>query len=141
MRDVADLHLRAVTHPAAAGERFLASSGDAISFLQMAHILAEHLGESAARVPGQELTDAQVREAARSNPALRESLSRLGRVPVLRTEKARSVLGWEPRDPVTTIVETAESLIRTGLVDGSDASRAERSADRSAAPAARGAES
>lgn len=116
VRDVADLHLRAMSSPAAAGERFLAANGDAVSFLGMARILAEHLGGLAAAVPTRELTPEEVREGARTDPALRESLSQLGRVPVLRTGKAREVLGWQPRDPVTSIVDTAESLLRHGLV-------------------------
>ncbi|MFD1661705.1 SDR family oxidoreductase [Streptomyces caeni] len=116
VRDVAELHLRAMTHPAAAGERFLAGSGEAISFLQMARMLADGLGERAARVPTMELSAEQVREAARTDPALRETAGRLGEVPRLDTGKARSVLGWAPRDTATTIVDTAESLFRLGLV-------------------------
>lgn len=117
VRDVADVHVRAMTCPAAAGERFLVSGGEAISFLRMANILAEHLGERAARVPAQELTAEQLREGARTNPAFREALSQLGKIPVLRTDKARKILGWQPRDVVTTIVDTAESLFRRGLVN------------------------
>jgi nucleoside-diphosphate-sugar epimerase len=116
VRDVADIHIRAMRHPAAAGERFLASSGEAISFLQMAQILAKHLGDAAAKVPTQELTADQVREAAKSNPALKDAANRLGKIPVLHTEKAREMLGWAPRAPESTIVETGESLIRLNLV-------------------------
>ncbi|MFD2420032.1 NAD-dependent epimerase/dehydratase family protein [Amycolatopsis pigmentata] len=115
VRDVADIHLRAMTHPAAAGQRFLAG-GETISFLRLARILAKHLGAAAAKVPTVELTPEQVREAARSNPALRDSVGQLGRIPVLHTEKARNVLGWAPRDTEATIVDTARSLIRLGLV-------------------------
>ncbi|RAY11902.1 aldehyde reductase [Actinomadura craniellae] len=120
VRDVADIHLRAMTHPGAAGERFLAGSGTSISFLQMARILAEHLGERAARVPTRELTADQVRQAARTDPSLRESVSQLGRVPQLNTAKARTMLGWTPRDPVATIIDTAESLYALGLVNTPD---------------------
>ena len=116
VRDVADIHLRAMRHPAAAGERFLASSGEAISFLQMAQILTKHLGTAAAKVPTQELTADQVREAAPSNPALADTVSQLGKIPILRTQKAREVLGWAPLDPETTIIDTAESLVHLKLV-------------------------
>ncbi|SNQ48273.1 Dihydroflavonol-4-reductase [Frankia canadensis] len=112
VRDVADIHVRAMTHPAAAGQRFLASGGTAISFLRLAQILAEHLGAAAARVPTRELTPDEVREAARSNPALRDSVNQLGRIPVLHTDKARTVLGWTSRDTITTLVDTAHSLLR-----------------------------
>ncbi|MBP8531982.1 aldehyde reductase [Streptomyces sp. MK37H] len=108
VRDVADLHLRAMAHPAAAGQRFLASGDRAVSFLWIARVLAEHLGERAARVPTREFDDERAREAVGVTE----------RVPILRTEKARSVFGWTPRDPVTTILDTAESLFRLGLVKG-----------------------
>jgi dihydroflavonol-4-reductase len=51
VRDVADLHLRAMTHPAAKGERFIAVSGNAISMVDIARILRARLGTSARRVP------------------------------------------------------------------------------------------
>ncbi|MFF3254670.1 hypothetical protein ACFYWP_27465 [Actinacidiphila glaucinigra] len=117
VRDVAQATLRAVTEPAAAGERFLVGSGTPTSFLRMARVLAEGLGERAAKVPARELTPEEVREGTRTDPALREAASRLGEMPVLRTDKARAVLGWEPRSVRTTVLETAESLFRLGLVE------------------------
>ncbi|MFZ3572798.1 SDR family oxidoreductase [Streptomyces sp. BH097] len=100
VRDLADLHVRAMTHPAAAGERFLAAGGEAISLLRMARILAANMGEAAAKVPARELPSGQKAS-----------------VPVLNTGKARSVFGWMPRDTSTTIVDTATSLIRLNLVE------------------------
>lgn len=117
VRDVADLHIRAMLHPDAAGERFLAVSGMS-SFFEVGQILQRHLGELAAAVPQRELSDDEVRELAVTDPALRESVSQLGRTPVISSEKARRVLGWAPRDVEDTIVESAESLIRLGLVRG-----------------------
>ena len=37
-RDVVDLHLRAMTHPAAKGERFIACAGDFLTFPQFAQV-------------------------------------------------------------------------------------------------------
>ncbi len=117
VRDVVDLHLRAMTGPDAAGQRFLAVGGPAMSFLDVAQVLRRRLGEAAARVPSVELTDEEVIAAAPSNPALREAVGRLGRVPRISNAKARTVLGWQPRDTEDTIVDTAESLIRSGLLE------------------------
>lgn len=119
VREVADLHVRAMTHPGAAGQRFLAGSTQPMSFLLMARILAEHLGERASRVPTRELTAEEVRQ----NPEQREAAGRLGEYPVLNTRKARTMLDWKPRDPETTIVDTAESLYRLGLIDDAPATR------------------
>ncbi|MFF7678026.1 hypothetical protein [Actinacidiphila glaucinigra] len=116
VRDVAQAPLRAMTEPAAAGEGFL-GSGTPTSFLRMARVLAEGLGERAAKVPARELTPEEVRESARTDPALREAASRLGEMPVLRRDKARAVLGWETRSVLTTVLETAEGLFRLGPVE------------------------
>ncbi|WP_262061481.1 NAD-dependent epimerase/dehydratase family protein [Streptomyces sp. STR69] len=115
VRDVVDLHLRAMLHPKAAGERFIAVGGPAISFLRMAQILREHFPAAADRLPSVELTVEQVREAAKTQPALRDAAALGGRIPVISNEKARSILGWEPRDVTETIVATADSQIRRGL--------------------------
>jgi dihydroflavonol-4-reductase len=110
VRDTAELHVRAMTQPKAAGERFLATSGEAISYRRLSEILAERLGPRAGDLPVRELTDEELRAAARANPALRDAVPRAGRIPVMRTGKARDILGWAPRDPADTLVDTAESL-------------------------------
>jgi nucleoside-diphosphate-sugar epimerase len=52
VRDVAELHLRAMTSPAAKGERFLAVWGDFMSILDMAKVLKARRGRAArARAP------------------------------------------------------------------------------------------
>jgi dihydroflavonol-4-reductase len=115
VRDVVDLHLRAMLHPKAAGERFLANSGSS-SLFAIANILREHFPAAADRLPASELTIEQVREAAKTEPALRDAAVLEGRIPDISNEKARSVLGWEPLAVSDTIVATADSLIRLGAV-------------------------
>jgi nucleoside-diphosphate-sugar epimerase len=100
VRDVADLHIRAMAAPGAAGQRYLAlADGPTISFLQMAQILRERLGPLAERVPTE--------EAAGPEPP------RL----VIHNDRAKQELGWRPRPAETTIVETAESLRDLGLLE------------------------
>ncbi|WIV54079.1 hypothetical protein [Amycolatopsis nalaikhensis] len=107
VRDVADLHVRAMTHPEAAGERFPAAAGCPVSFLDLARILAA----AGFDVTTTELTAEQVRAAAETDPAMREAAARLGRVPVIRTDKARGVLGWRSRPVEETVADTARSLL------------------------------
>ncbi|AQR72503.1 aldehyde reductase [Sphingomonas sp. LM7] len=115
VRDVADLHLRAMTDPAAAGERFLAVAGEAVSFHQMATVLRERLGPVAAKVPKRELPDWLIRLLAIFNPLAREAVPRLGIKASASNDKARRVLGWTPRSNEEAIVASGESLIRLGL--------------------------
>ena len=111
VRDVADLHLRAMTDPAAAGERFLAISGHSLWLREIAAILRDRLGDRAAKVPTRELPVWTARVLERVNPGLRVLGPQLGRNYDATSEKARRVLGWSPRPIADTIVETAESLL------------------------------
>lgn len=115
VRDVVDAHLRAMVHPKAAGERFIAVGGPAISFFGMAQILREHFPAAADLLPATELTVEQVRDAARTDPALADAAALRGQIPVISNDKARFVLGWEPRDVRETVVATAEGQLRLGL--------------------------
>jgi dihydroflavonol-4-reductase len=100
VRDVADLHIRAMAAPEAAGQRFLAlADGPTISFLQMAQILRERLGPLAERAPTEEAPGPEP-------PRL-----------IIHNDRAKQELGWRPRPAETTIVETAESLRDLGLLE------------------------
>ncbi|MHB0768571.1 SDR family oxidoreductase [Bradyrhizobium sp. 5.13L] len=116
VRDVADLHLRAMTAPEAKGERFIAVSGEMMSILDIANGLRRELGPSARRVPRLQAPDWLVRLAATRIPLLRAVIPMLGRVRHSTSAKARSLLGWQPRSNHEAILATAESLIRLGLV-------------------------
>jgi len=119
VRDVADLHLRAMTIPAASGERFLAVAGDFLTMLDIAKILKARLGASAKRVPSRELPNWMVRLAALRDPAIKLILPELGKRKNATNEKARGVLGWAPRSNEDALVATAESLVRLGLLKDS----------------------
>ncbi|OLR93637.1 NAD-dependent epimerase/dehydratase family protein [Actinokineospora bangkokensis] len=100
VRDVVDLHLRVMTTPEAAGKRFLAvADGSTASFLDVATILRDRLGERAAKAPVEQDGGAD--------------LPRL----TLRNDRAKA-LGWKPRPVADTVVDTAESLFALGLVRG-----------------------
>jgi nucleoside-diphosphate-sugar epimerase len=116
VRDVADLHLRAMTSPAAKGERFLSVAGDSMSIVDIAKVLRERLGVSAKRVPTRVLPDLVVGLFSFLDPAVKQILPELGKVKNASNEKARRVLGWAPRSNADSIVATAESLLRLGLL-------------------------
>jgi dihydroflavonol-4-reductase len=116
VRDVADLHLRAMTSPAARGERFIASSGDIMSMLAIARVLRERLGDAARKVPTRELPNWLVRFAARFDRTLRPLVPLLDSTRRATSAKAQRLLGWMPRPPEEALVATAESLIKFGAV-------------------------
>jgi nucleoside-diphosphate-sugar epimerase len=116
VRDVADLHLRAMTDPAAKGERFLAVAGDFISVREMALALKAALGPAARRVPTREVPDWLIRGFALIDPAARQILPELGKHKNATNEKARRLLGWTPRSSEESVVATARSLMALGLL-------------------------
>jgi nucleoside-diphosphate-sugar epimerase len=129
VRDVADLHILAMTNPAAKGERFLAVAGDFISAIEFARIL-KTLGAAAKRVPTLQLPNLLIRVAALFDPAIKQILPELGKKKNATNEKARRLLGWTPRSTEESIVATAESLIRLGLLKDSPQNRPKSSQAR-----------
>jgi nucleoside-diphosphate-sugar epimerase len=116
VRDVADLHLRAMVAPAAAGERFLAVAGDFMTIVQMARTLKARLGSTARRVPTIQLPNWLIRLASIWDPAIRQIVPELGKRKNATNRKAREVLGWAPRTNEDAITATAESLLKLGLL-------------------------
>jgi len=116
VRDVADLHLRAMTHPAAKGERFIAVSGEVMSMLDIATVLKARLGDAAKKVPTRQLPNWLVRFVALFDPGMRQLLPLLGNIRNATSAKAERVLGWKPRSREDAIVATAESLMKFGIV-------------------------
>jgi len=116
VRDVADLHMRAMTNPAAKRERFLAVAGDFMWLMEIARTLKERMGEKARRVPTRQLPDWLVRLARFKDPAVKQIIPELGKWKNATSEKAQRVLGWTPRSREESVVATAESLVELGLV-------------------------
>ena len=110
VRDVADLHILAMTADGAGGERYLATA----RFQWMADIAAvlrEQLGPAAAKVPKRSIPDFLVRGMALFDPAARSIVGQLGHRVELSNAKARA-LGWEPRPVEETIADCGRSLAR-----------------------------
>lgn len=110
VRDLAALHVRAMTSPEAAGERFLAA-GEFLWLEEIARILREELGDDARRVPVRRMPDGIVRALALVIPRLRMLALDLGRTNELTTAKSERILGFAPRPARETIVDCARSLL------------------------------
>jgi nucleoside-diphosphate-sugar epimerase len=119
VRDVADLHLRAMTYPAAKGERFIAIAGDFLTMKGIAQVLKNRMGEAARRVPTRELPDWTVRLASLKDPAVKLILPELGKKKNATNAKAVRMLGWAPRSREDALAATAESLVRLRLLKDS----------------------
>ncbi len=114
VRDVADLQIRAMAAPEAAGERFL-GAGPFLWMSDAAQILDDRLGPEV-KVTTRKVPNFVVRGMARFDPSLRSVVNQLGQRRVMSSEKAKTRLGWSPRPIEQTLVDTAESLMRVGAV-------------------------
>ncbi|GGL56218.1 dihydroflavonol-4-reductase [Microlunatus endophyticus] len=112
VRDVVDAHLRAMTNPRAAGERFIVVGGSPVTMHEIAMMLRSGLGPEARKVPTRQLPSWLVRGLARFRPQLRPMVPELGKRKQISNAKARAVLGWTPRSVQETIIETGRSLLQ-----------------------------
>jgi nucleoside-diphosphate-sugar epimerase len=110
VRDLADIHLRAMTSPEAAGQRFLAT-GEFLWMRDMAVELKTGLGTDGAQVKTRQLPDFVVRLSALFDKPLRSIVVSLGRRNQHSTAKAERVLGWKARPAAETVVACGRSLL------------------------------
>ena len=115
VRDVGDLHVRAMTAPQAAGQRFIAA-GTFGWMADLAILLRAHLGDAANKVPTRRIPDFLVRLAALFNKELQAAVPRLGQKRDFTSEKAQAMLGWRPRPLEETVLDCARSLIANALL-------------------------
>ena len=115
VRDVADLHIRAMTAPEAAGQRFIAAANYAW-MADLAALLRARLGDQASKVPTRKVPDFVLRLVGLVDKDLASVAYSLGRKRDFSSAKAQSMLGWKPRPLDETVIDCARSLIATESV-------------------------
>ncbi|WP_313904234.1 NAD-dependent epimerase/dehydratase family protein [Rhizobium leguminosarum] len=115
VRDTADAHIRAMTDPAAGGQRFIIG-GRFFWLKDLVAILAHSFPDHASRLPSGEVSDEIVRVMAQSDPDARTIVHELNRDLSVSAAKAHRVLGWRSRPEEQCIRASAQSLIDLGLV-------------------------
>ena len=115
VRDAAALHLLVMASPSAAGERFIATQGGAVSMLAIARVLRERLGARGTRVPVRRLPNLVVRAIGLVNPEMKALVPLLGKARSATSAKAVAAFGWAPRSWEDAVVASAESLLDLGL--------------------------
>ena len=109
VRDVADLHVRAMLAPEAGGERFIAVARF-LWMAEVAEVLRRQLGPAAAKVPKRSVPDLLVRAMGIFDPSVRSIVNQLGMEITYSSEKAERLLDWSPRPVEETIVDCARSV-------------------------------
>jgi dihydroflavonol-4-reductase len=115
VRDVADLHYRALTAPGIHDERYVCS-GPFLKMIDVANLLHANLGEQARNVPKRKMPDWLLKLFALVRPELKQLVAELGNVRGGDSSHAIKTLGWTMRTPEEAILATAHSLIERGIV-------------------------
>lgn len=117
VRDVADLHIRAMTNPQAAGERFLALAGGKISLPEIATLLREKMPEVSQKISRKTPPNWLVRAMGLFNPKAKAIASMLKASRNVSNEKARKVLGWTPiANNEEAILLSVRSMLKFGNI-------------------------
>ena len=115
VRDIADLHIRALRAPDAAGGRFI-GAGPFYWMEDIARVLRERVPELAGKVPKRRLPSWLVRLSSIADPVVRDRLFELDKQRPVSADKARRQLGWAPRSNDDAITDTVRSLLDEGVV-------------------------
>jgi dihydroflavonol-4-reductase len=114
VRDLADLHLRAMVNPRAAGQRFLALSGGTLSLMQVSQLVRRERPQLARRLSDKPLPTWLLRLAAPFSAQARSILPMVGIYRNASNAKARTLLGWTPRPNEEAVVAAIDSMERWG---------------------------
>ncbi len=115
VRDLADIHVRALNAPAVANERFIAA-GPFMMMQEVGQLLRARLGTQARKVPRRGIPDFVVRLMGVFDPSIRQVVGELGRIRAVDSSHALAALGWKTRDAGESILDTARSLLERGIV-------------------------
>lgn len=119
VRDVADLHIRAMISPEANGQRFIASADGHISMLEIARLLKYKYPGVSQKISLKSLPSWVLNVASFFNAKAREGVLLMKMNRNVSNAKAKQVLNWNPIVPQEqTILASMESIIKHGLIDG-----------------------
>lgn len=112
VRDAAELHILAMENLDAKGERFLALAGGTMSLLEIVKLLKQKMPYVVEKASTKSLPTFIIRLSALFNDQAKAILPLVGIYREASNEKARTVLGWKPRNNEEAIMATVISLIK-----------------------------
>lgn len=117
VRDVADLHIRAMTNPDANGQRFIASADGQISMPEIAALLKNKNPNVAKKVSVKTLPNWVIYSGALFNKQAKEGALLLRMSRNVSNKKAKKILGWTPfSNNEEAILASINSMIKFGLI-------------------------
>jgi nucleoside-diphosphate-sugar epimerase len=118
VRDLADLHIRAMESDAAKGQRFLALDEGVTWLPEIATFLKSKLGENGKKISTKVMPNWLIRIAALFNNAQAKNVApQLGMYRNTSNRKAKEVLGWQPRSKEEALLSAAQTLLKNKAVN------------------------
>lgn len=114
VESLADLLLKAMVAPQAAGNRYIAAAGY-LTFKEIAQLLKQRYPER--KISTKELPNILTRFFAIFEASLKPILLELGITRKLKTDKAVKELQWQPISPKDAVIACAESILEQGIVN------------------------
>lgn len=117
VRDVADLHIRAMLIPEARGQRFIASADGQISLPEIAALLRNKRPDVSQLVATKQLPTWVLRLGALISEQAKEALLLISMNRNVSNQKARTVLGWRPiATQEQTLLASVDSMAKYNLI-------------------------
>lgn len=117
VRDVAALHMLAATRPEAKGQRFIANAdGGSRTLIDMAKDLREGLGARASKLTTRAMPDFLIKPLSYVIPDLKAVSQEIGKLRLFSNDKAKTVLGWNPKSAAEATVSCGQAWIDAGLL-------------------------
>lgn len=118
VRDVADLHIRAMENPNADGQRFIATADGQISMPEIAKFLIETKPEISAKVSKKTIPEFMIRFASVFNAKAKEGKMFMNMNRNVSNAKARNLLGWKPIGANQDIIlASVETMMKFNLIN------------------------
>lgn len=115
VRDLADLHVKAMTAPDAGGRRLI-GSGETLSFAEMGQVLREAFPARAKKIPINVLPTAMVNLISLFDPSLRTLRQDLNLIPRAEARYVNDLTGVNFRPAKDAVIAAGQSLEAAGLL-------------------------
>jgi nucleoside-diphosphate-sugar epimerase len=117
VRDVADLHIRAMTNPDAKGQRFIGMAGGKITMPEIAQLIKKQTPGIAQKVPVRILPNWVIHLAALFSAQAKMVAPLLSISRNVSNAKAKKILGWTPiANNEQAILAAVDSMIKFGVI-------------------------
>ena len=115
VRDVASLHVLAMTHPRANGNRFICNA-ETMPVLEISRILQSLYPNYTKRLPTRKAPNLLIKLLALFDPVMRAIVPNLDSPLEFDNSKAKDLLGWKPRPATEAIQDAAKSLMELPIL-------------------------